>query len=204
MNENKMNQFTPLLIITLVFYVAGFLGSKNTYLSSKIVILSMIVSLLILLILVLKKYNVTKTSDIVYGTIGLNNAILCAILNSIEIGRNLTQQAIALGIHIVVFFAIIVVLEVCFRRQKAIQNAKTKTIASTSLVTLIVACGMFLARYLLRYGIDIRIVGCFTCGFLGCTMFYIFLICERIRKKNQSGENKSGENQSGDGSMIEP
>lgn len=202
MKDNKMSPLIGLLILTLVIYVMGFLGTKNTYITAKFVVVSMIISILILFVLLFKKYDIITNYSIVYGTIGMNNAILCAILNSIEIGKNLTQQAILLGIHIVIFFTIILVLEIRFGNSKYIKNPKTKTTVNSSLIALLVGIALFLSRYLLRYGIEIRVVGVFSLGFLCCTMFYIFLIYERITKKEEC--NQSGDNQSGDGSVIEP
>ena len=196
--KNNKSPHIGLLILTLTIYVMGFLGSKNTYVTSKIVVVSMIISILILLVLLFKKYDVITNYPIVYGTIGMNNAILCAVLNSIEIGENLTHQAILLGIHIVIFFTIILVLEIRFGKNRYSKNTKTKTTVNSSLIVLVVGIALFLSRYLLRYGIEIRVVGVFSLGFLANTLFYMFLIYERLRGSNQ------GTDQSGDGSMIEP
>ena len=210
MKNNKMSPHIGLLILTLAIYVMGFLGTKNTYITSKIVVVSMIISILILLVLLFKKYDVITNYPIVYGTIGMNNAILCAILNSIEIGKNLTHQAILLGIHIVIFFTIILILQIRFGKNKYSKNTKTKTTVNSSLIALVVGIALFLSRYLLRYGIEIRVVGVFSLGFLCCTIFYVFLIYERLRsnqgtadQSDQSGDDQSGEDQSGDGSVID-
>ncbi|WP_458453983.1 hypothetical protein [Methanobrevibacter sp.] len=189
MKDNKMSPLIGLLILTLAIYVMGFLGTKNTYITSKFVVVSLIISLLILFVLLLKKYDIITNYPIVYGTIGINNAILCAILNSIEIGKDLTQQAILLGVHIGMFFTIILVLEIRFRKKKFINNPKTKTTVNSTLITLLVGLSLFLSRYLLRYGIEIRVVGVFFLGFLANTMFYIFLIYERLRKEGTNQGN---------------
>lgn len=186
MNKSKISPLTAFLIFTIIMYVAGFLGTKSNYITFIIVVSSILISLLILLVLTLKKYNIITNYHIVYGTIGMNNAILCAVLNSIEIGRDLTQQILVLAIHIVVFISIISFLEFCFGKERHTKKTKNKRTISTSLVTLIVSLGLLMSRFLLRYNIDIRVVAGLSCGFLANTMFYVFLIYERLRKKNKT------------------
>ena len=185
MKKNKMSPLTAFLLFTLSMYAVGFFLSKNTYIASKIVITSMMISILILLVLVLRKCNIATNHNLIFGTIGMNNAILCAVLNSIEIGRNLTQQVFVLSVHLVIFFVIIVILEICFRKKKFIQKFRPNTKVSSSLITLVIGLGLFLSRFLLQYGIDIRVVSGLSCGFLANTMFYIFLIYERLSRKDK-------------------
>lgn len=207
MNKSKNSPLTAFLLFTLIIYLGGFFGTKRNYTTIAIIVVSMVISLLILLVLIFKKYDIVTDCHIIYGTIGMNNAILCAVLNSINIGNNLTQQVIALVVHIVIFISIIIFLEFCFGKKRHIKNSKIKKSVSTSLITLLISIGLFISRCLLRQGIDIRVVAGLSCGFLANTMFYIFLIYERLSRMhlidsdNQSDNSKTGDSKTGDGSM---